>query len=107
MENDVMKYANALLSLSKFQTAQADGHAQAITGRSVDDVVTVTEELDTLRYGALLQLRGLVDFRGVEYSYDGFYYVKSVTHKISRGQYKQNFTITREGVGTTTQRVII
>jgi hypothetical protein len=49
MENDVMKYANALLSLSKFQTAQADGHAQAITGRSVDDVVTVTGELDTLR----------------------------------------------------------
>ncbi|MEG4164627.1 MULTISPECIES: hypothetical protein [unclassified Microcoleus] len=53
-----MKYANALLSLSKFQTgqetAQADGHAQAITDRSVDDVVTVTGELDTLRYGALL-----------------------------------------------------
>ncbi|MEG3939807.1 hypothetical protein QT995_16815 [Microcoleus sp. S36b_A3] len=54
----MMKYANALLSLSKFQTgqetAQADGHAQAITDRSVDDVVTVTGELDTLRYGALL-----------------------------------------------------
>lgn len=89
------------------ETAQADAHAQAITDRSVDDVVTVTGELDTLRYGALLQLRGLVDLRGVGYSYDGFYYVKSVTHKISRGQYKQNFTITREGLGTTTQRVAI
>lgn len=89
------------------ETAQADAHAQAITDRSVDDVVTVTGELDTLRYGALLQLRGLVGLRGVGYSYDGFYYVKSVTHKISRGQYKQNFTITREGLGTTTQRVPI
>jgi hypothetical protein len=53
MENDVMKYANALPSLSKFQIgqeiAQADDHAQAITDRSVDDVVTVTGELDTLR----------------------------------------------------------
>ncbi|WP_445173396.1 phage late control D family protein [Microcoleus sp.] len=89
------------------ETAQADAHAQAITDRSVDDVVTVTGELDTLRYGALLQLRGLVGLRGVGHSYDGFYYVKSVTHKISRGQYKQNFTITREGLGTTTQRVAI
>lgn len=89
------------------ETAQADAHAQAITDRSVDDVVTVTGELDTLRYAALLQLRGLVGLRGVGHSYDGFYYVKSVTHKISRGQYKQNFTITREGLGTTTQRVPI
>ena len=75
--------------------------------RSVDDVVTVTGELDTLRYGGLLQLRGLVGLRGVGHSYDGFYYVKNVTHKISKGEYKQNFTITREGLGTTTQTVPI
>ncbi|GAB4367286.1 MAG: hypothetical protein Kow00121_05420 [Elainellaceae cyanobacterium] len=86
-------------------TARADARAQATTDRSVDDVVTVSGELDTIRYGAVLQLRGLVGLRGVGYSYDGLYYVKSVTHKLSQGEYKQSFTITREGLGTTVQRV--
>jgi hypothetical protein len=89
------------------ETAQANARAQAITDRSIDDVVTVSGELDTMRYGDLLQLRGLVGLRGVGYNYDGLYYVKSVTHNISKGEYKQSFTITREGLGTTTQRVRI
>ncbi|MEB3358839.1 MAG: hypothetical protein VKK04_19080 [Synechococcales bacterium] len=88
-------------------TAQADARAQAITDRSVDDVVTVTGDLDTIRYGDLLQLRGIVGLRGVGMSYDGLYFVKSVTHTLSKGQYKQSFTITREGLGSTRQRVAI
>jgi hypothetical protein len=88
-------------------TAQADTRAQAITDRSIDDVVTVTGDLDTIRYGELLQLRGLVGLRGVGHSYDGLYVVKRVTHSLSKGQYKQSFTITREGVGSTVQRVAI
>jgi hypothetical protein len=71
----------------------------------VDDVVKITGELDTLRYGDILQLRGIVGLRGVGYTYDGLYYVKSVTHSIRKGEYKQSFTITREGLGTTTQLV--
>ena len=86
-------------------SAQADNRAQALVDRSVDEVVTVTGELDTIRYGDFLTVRGLVGLRGVGYSYDGLYYIKSVTHMLSPGQYKQNFTITREGIGSTVQGV--
>ncbi len=82
---------------------QASSRAQAMTDRSVDDVVTVSGELDTLIYGSLLELRGTIGLRGVGYNYDGLYYVKRVTHKIRKGEYKQSFTITREGVGSTQQ----
>jgi hypothetical protein len=86
-------------------TAQAGARLQAIADQSVDNVVTVTGELDTARYGSLLKARKLVGLRGVGASYDGLYYVKSVTHKISPGEYKQNFTITRDGIGTTIQKL--
>lgn len=85
--------------------AQADSRVQAIANRAADDVVKVTGELDTVRYGNILEVRERVGLRGVGYSNDGLYYVKSVTHKISRGEYKQSFTITREGIGTTVKRV--
>jgi hypothetical protein len=38
-------------------------------------------------------------------SLDGFYYVKSVTHSLSRGAYRQQFSLSREGFGTTTPMV--
>ena len=72
---------------------------------SGDDVVTATGELNSVRYGDILAIRERVGLRGVGYGYDGLYYVKSVNHKIRPGEYKQSFTITREGLGTTVQRV--
>jgi hypothetical protein len=42
----------------------------------------------------------------VGFSYDGFYYVKEVTHSIQLGQYKQRFTLTREGRGALTPAVV-
>ena len=57
-------------------------------------------ELDTLRYGAVLEAPGLVPVRGAGFTYDGTYYVQQVTHQISRGNYKQRFTLTREGTGS-------
>ncbi len=85
---------------------QAFARAQGITDASVDQVVTASGELDALRYGAVLTPRGLVGLRGVGYSYDGLYYVKSVTHSLARHDYKQRFTLTREGVGSTLPAVI-
>lgn len=83
--------------------AQAFARAQAKTDKSMDNVLTASGELDVSRYGDILQPRALVGLRGAGYNYDGFYYVKSLTHKISSaGEYKQNFTITREGRGSTT-----
>ena len=81
---------------------QAFARAQGMTDASTDNVLTVTGELDAVRYGDLLQARGIVGLRGAGYNHDGFYYVKSVTHTIQRGSYKQRFTITREGLGSTT-----
>ena len=44
--------------------------------------------------------------RGAGYSYDGFYYVRSVTHNIRKGEYQQSFTLTREGLGAISPVVI-
>lgn len=84
---------------------QALSHAQANTDRSMDNIVTVSGELDSVRYGGMLQARQLVGLRGIGYTHDGLYYVKSVTHRIQKGEYKQSFTITREGIGTTVPAV--
>lgn len=81
---------------------QAMARAQAKVDASTDNVVTATGELDALQYGAMLQARGIVGLRGVGFSYDGNYYVKNVTHSIRKGEYKQRFTLTREGTGSLT-----
>jgi hypothetical protein len=85
---------------------QAYARAQGITDKSLDSVVTAQGELNALRYGALLRPRALVGVRGAGFTHDGFYYVKSVSHTIGKGQYKQKFTLTREGSGSTTPAVI-
>jgi hypothetical protein len=73
--------------------------AQAKVDRSADQAVTATGQLDTLRYGEILNPRAVVEVRGAGGTYNGRYYVKSVTHSISIGQYKQSFVLNREGVG--------
>jgi hypothetical protein len=83
---------------------QAAARAQAETDASVD-AVTAEGELDVLRYGELLQPRGLVGVRGAGFSYDGLWYVKRVTHNIRKEEYKQSFTLAREGEGSTTPMV--
>jgi len=61
------------------------------------DAVSGQGKLDVLRYGHVLQARSLVGVRGAGLAYDGLYYVKSVTHDIKRGEYKQSFSLTRDG----------
>jgi hypothetical protein len=65
------------------------------------DCVTGTGSLDVVRYGRLLRARGLVGVRGAGPAFDGLYYVKSLTHAIKRGQYRQNFTLARNGLLST------
>ncbi len=91
---------------SGLNATQAMARAQADTDRSVDEVVTATGSLDALQYGSVLQPRGVVGLRGAGFTYDGFYYVKSVSHDIRNGQYRQNFTLTREGTGAISPAVI-
>jgi hypothetical protein len=67
------------------------------------DTIEATGEVDAVRYGQALRARRLVDVRGAGQSYDGTYYVRQVVHDIKirpRGDYKQHFTITRDGRGS-------
>lgn len=71
--------------------------SQAISGNG---------SLDVLRYGHVLQSRQLVGVRGAGTAYDGMYYVDSVTHNLKRGEYKQSFTLSRDGLISLTPRVL-
>jgi hypothetical protein len=69
------------------------------------DAVTGSGSLDVLRYGRPLRARELVGVRGAGTAFDGLYYVKSVTHNIKKGEYKQSFTLGRNGLISTLPRV--
>lgn len=62
-------------------------------------------QLDVAKYGRLLKSRSLVGVRGAGMPFDGLYYVKSVTHEIERGSYKQSFTLARNGLISTVPTV--
>jgi hypothetical protein len=74
-------------------------------GAESSEVVTCEGSLDVSRYGGVLSARQLVGLRGTGPAFDGLYYVKSVTHKIKRGEYKQDFTLTRNGLVSTVNTV--
>jgi len=69
------------------------------------DGVGASGTLDVLRYGNLLSARGLVGVRGAGMAFDGLYYVSSVTHQLKRGEYKQSFTLSRNGLVSTVPEV--
>jgi hypothetical protein len=69
------------------------------------DSVFGNGRLDVAKYGRLLKSRQLVGVRGAGLPYDGLYYVKSVTHEIERGSYKQNFSLARNGLISTVPTV--
>jgi len=69
------------------------------------DSVFGTGRLDVARYGRLLKSRQLVGVRGAGLPFSGLYYVKSVTHDIKRGEYKQSFTLARNGLISTVPSV--
>jgi len=66
------------------------------------DAITGNGSLNTTQYGSILQTRAVVGVRGAGPAYDGFYYINSVTHNIKSGEYKQSFTLSRDGLITQT-----
>ena len=76
--------------------AQATLQALASTTQA-SDAVTVSGEVDTIRYGTRVAFGRTGGVRGVGQTYDGLYYVQRVTHQIQRGKYTQSFSLTREG----------
>ena len=81
--------------------------AQEILGIlfNASDAITASGSLDVLRYGRVLRSRMLVGVRGAGVAYDGLYYVNSVTHNIKRGEYKQSFQLSRDGLISLTPKV--
>jgi hypothetical protein len=69
------------------------------------DAASATGTLDVARYGRVLKSRKLVGVRGAGAAFDGLYFVKSVTHSIKRGEYKQNFSLVRNGLLSITPKV--
>ena len=68
-------------------------------------VVKGAGSLDVVRYGRPLKARELVGVRGAGPAFDGLFFVESVSHKIRRGEYKQAFTLSRNGLLSTLPRV--
>lgn len=79
--------------------------ALGILARS-SDAITVSGSLDVMRYGRVLRNRMLVGVRGGGLAYDGMYYVNSVTHNLKRGEYKQSFELSRDGLISNTPKVL-
>jgi hypothetical protein len=69
------------------------------------NAITATGKLDVPRYGHVLRSRMVVGVRGAGVAYDGLYYVDSVTHNIKRGEYKQDFQLSRDGLISNTPTV--
>jgi len=60
--------------------------------------VTASGSIDVFRYGKILKSRSVIGVRGAGRTYDGLYYVDSVTHDIKPGSYKQSFSLSRDGL---------
>jgi hypothetical protein len=72
--------------------AYVSQHSDAVFGRG---------SLDVVRYGRILKARQLVGVRGAGLPYDGLYYVKTASHEIQRGAYKQTFSLARNALFST------
>ena len=70
------------------------------------NAITASGTLDVLRYGRALRSRMVVGVRGAGIAYDGLYYVDTVTHNIKHGEYKQSFTLSRDGLISNIPRVL-
>jgi len=87
------------LEASGLSAAQAFARAQSELDISSDDTVTVSGTLDSVRYNDVLRSRKYVDLRGAGFTSDGTYLVRSVTHRITRGNYEQDFVLSRAETG--------
>ncbi|UUN25139.1 hypothetical protein [Streptomyces sp. FIT100] len=86
-----------LSGTAKKELGQAEAEALARAALSAD-AISGSGSLDVNRHGYVLRPRELVGVRGSGVTYDGDYYVKSVTHNLRPGSYQQNFTLSREGL---------
>jgi hypothetical protein len=87
---------------------QPDEAARDILSNLMNNTTDISGSgsLDVMQYGQPLRARALVGVRGAGISYDGLYFVDSVTHNIKMGEYKQNFNLSRDGLISNTPVVV-
>lgn len=90
---------------AKYSPIQAVLIGMAKAAQASGKVVTATGRLDVRRYGRLLKPRRLVGVRGAGAAYDGLYFVDGVTSILSRGDFRQEFRLSRNGLLSTVDRV--
>jgi hypothetical protein len=90
---------------AKYSPLQGAMVGMAKAAQSSGKVVTGKGTLDVSSYGRVLEARRLVGVRGAGSAFDGLYYVDSVTSRIERGTFKQDFEISRNGLLSTVDRV--
>jgi hypothetical protein len=100
----IPKHTEISRESARLSPAQALMTAFARAARS-NDAVTATGTLNVTRYGRLLKSRRIVGVRGAGMAFDGLYYVRSVTNTLKRGEFKQQFTLIRNGLISITPRV--
>ena len=94
-----------LSDTTKLTTTKAISKALAMSF-AASDSITASGSLNVLRYGWVLKSRMMVGVRGAGLAYDGMYYVNSVTHNLKPGEYKQSFTLSRDGLISNTPVVV-
>lgn len=78
--------------------AHAAQHSKAVQGSG---------SLDVLRYGRVLRAGRPVGVRGAGLPFDGLHYVEQVTSNLTRHSFKQDFSLTRNGLLPTVERVAV
>lgn len=86
-----------LRDTAKLSPMAAISRGLAAASRS-QDAVSGNGSLDVLRYGRVLRARQLVGVRGAGLAFDGLYYVEQVTSTLKAGEFKQSFTLSRNGI---------
>ncbi len=100
----ITKNVENLNQTAKYKPTQAVMIGLATASKAADGV-SANGSLDVLRYGRVLKARKLVGVRGVGHAFNGLYYVEKVTSKIKRGEFKQDFDLSRNGLVSTVPRV--
>ena len=93
-KNPIPLKITPLVGLSGYTPIEAAVIALAKAADSAN-VISGQGTLDVLRYGTILPARTVVQVQGAGITYDGEYFVSSVTHTIKPGSYKQSFTLQR------------
>ena len=99
-----IEFASNVAALSPDKTVESA--LAFMLHKSNSAAVTGNGSLNVMRYGHVLQARMMVGVRGAGIAYDGLYYVDSVNHSLKKGEYKQNFTLSRDGLISNVPRVL-